>query len=224
MVESGHKVAVIDDLVVDMEKYLFYHPGGAFVLEHNTGRDISKYFHGAFALENMGKNKTHNWYHSTQARRIVNDITIGRYIKRAEVRLCNISVDRNTNSTGTCKTVKFRSIYDTQKNMMEGDLGGFNEQLLEDSTRLEYGEGQYACPIIDHTSVARHYLIKSTSHPETLGGPSREGEFDDTRHGIRRQYTECFCMRRNVYESILKIGRNPENSAAEVKFIKHAAH
>lgn len=107
---------------------------------------------------------------------------------------------------------------------MEGDLGGFNEQLLEDSTRLEYGEGQYACPIIDHTSVARHYLIKSTSHPETLGGPSREGEFDDTRHGIRRQYTECFCMRRNVYESILKIGRNPENSAAEVKFIKHAAH
>lgn len=97
MVESGHQVAVIDDLVVDMEKYLFYHPGGAFVLTQNVGRDISKYFHGAFSLENMGKNKVHNWYHSTQARRIVNDIAIGRYIKRAEVRLCSTMVDRNTN-------------------------------------------------------------------------------------------------------------------------------
>ena len=82
----------------------------------------------------------------------------------------------------------------------------------------------YACPIIDHPSVARHYLIKSTSHPGTLGGPSREGEFNDRKHGIRRQYTECFCMRKNIYESILKIGRDPENSKAEVNFIKHAAN
>jgi len=80
----------------------------------------------------------------------------------------------------------------------------------------------YACPLVDHTSVARHYLIKSTSHPNTLGGTSREGEFDDTKHGIRRQYTECFCMRKNVYESLLKIGKQPENSAAEIRFIKHA--
>jgi cytochrome b involved in lipid metabolism len=65
MVESGHQVAVIDDLVVDMEKYYFYHPGGKFVLSQNVGRDISKYFHGAFSLENMGANKVYNWYHST---------------------------------------------------------------------------------------------------------------------------------------------------------------
>lgn len=226
MVESGHKVAVIDDLVVDMEKYLFYHPGGAFVLTQNVGRDISKYFHGAFSLENMGKNKVHNWYHSTQARRIVNDIAIGRYIKRAEVRLCSLSVDRNTNHTGTCKTIRFRSIYDTQKTMMGGaEVPTYNENLLDESAnRLEYGDGMYACPLIDHTSVARHYLIKSTSHPETLGGPSREGEFDDTRHGIRRQYTECFCMRKNVYESILKIANQPDNSQAEIKFLKHAVN
>lgn len=104
---------------------------------------------------------------------------------------------------------------------MEGD-NNFQEPMIEDTQRLEYGEGMYACPLVDHTSVARHYLIKSTSHPKTLGGASREGEFDDTRHGIRRQYTECFCMRKNIYESLLKIGKQPENSAAEIRFIKHA--
>jgi len=106
--------------------------------------------------------------------------------------------------------------------MMVGDVPQYNNDVVEETSRLEYGDGMYACPIIDHTSVARHYLIKSTSHPGTLGGPSREGEFDDTRHGIRRQYTECFCMRNNVYESLLKIGRQPENAQAEIKFIKHA--
>jgi len=33
MVEAGHDVAVIDDLVVDLTKYHFHHPGGAFVLK-----------------------------------------------------------------------------------------------------------------------------------------------------------------------------------------------
>ena len=109
--------------------------------------------------------------------------------------------------------------------MMVGETPDyFNETMIEDTNRLEYGDGMYACPLIDHTSVARHYLIKSTSHGETLGGPSREGEFDDTRHGIRRQYTECFSMRKNVYESLLKIGKQPENSQAEIKFLKHSCN
>ena len=84
MVEAGHHVAVIDDLVVDLAKYHFHHPGGAFVLKQNIGRDISKYFHGAFSMENMGSNRVFNWYHSTNARRIVNSLAIARYIKELQ--------------------------------------------------------------------------------------------------------------------------------------------
>lgn len=57
-----------------------------------------------------------------------------------------------------------------------------SEPLIND----ENMNGLYLCPLIDHTSVARHYLIKSTSHPDTIGGPSPEGIFDDKKHGIRR--------------------------------------
>lgn len=111
MVEAGHHVAVLDDLVVDLAKYHFHHPGGAFVLKQNIGRDLSKYFHGAFSMENIGGGRVFNWYHSTNARRIVNSLAIARYIKRAPVRIVNCILERNTNSTGTCKTFRFKSIY-----------------------------------------------------------------------------------------------------------------
>lgn len=80
MVEAGHHMVVLDDLVIDLRKYHFHHPGGAFVLKQNIGRDVSKYFHGAFSMENMGSSRVFNWYHSTNARRIVNSLAIARYI------------------------------------------------------------------------------------------------------------------------------------------------
>ena len=48
----GQELVVLDDLVLDISKYKFYHPGGLFVLEHNIGRDISKFFYGGYQLEN----------------------------------------------------------------------------------------------------------------------------------------------------------------------------
>jgi len=34
-----------------MSSYAFQHPGGAFLLEYNVGRDISKFFYGGYALD-----------------------------------------------------------------------------------------------------------------------------------------------------------------------------
>jgi cytochrome b involved in lipid metabolism len=42
----------LDDLILDISKYQFYHPGGAFLLKYNIGRDISKFFYGGYQLEN----------------------------------------------------------------------------------------------------------------------------------------------------------------------------
>ena len=47
-VSQGEKLVILDDLVLDMRPYLYNHPGGAFVIEHNIGRDISKYFYGGY--------------------------------------------------------------------------------------------------------------------------------------------------------------------------------
>jgi cytochrome b involved in lipid metabolism len=38
-------------MVLDIETYMAEHPGGKFSIEHNIGRDISKFFYGGYSLE-----------------------------------------------------------------------------------------------------------------------------------------------------------------------------
>lgn len=41
-------------MVLDLTDYIDKHPGGRFSMEMNVGRDVSKYFYGGYAFENMG--------------------------------------------------------------------------------------------------------------------------------------------------------------------------
>ena len=75
-VGNGEALAVLDDYVIDMTKFLNEHPGGRFSLEQNIGRDISKFFYGAYSLENIDVVEPHN--HTSDARLIVNALIIGK--------------------------------------------------------------------------------------------------------------------------------------------------
>jgi cytochrome b involved in lipid metabolism len=46
LVADGHKLVILDELVLDVGSWVSRHPGGRFVIKQNIGRDISKYFHG----------------------------------------------------------------------------------------------------------------------------------------------------------------------------------
>ena len=50
-ITNGRKLVILDDLVLDVIKFADEHPGGKFLLTHNTGRDISKFFFGGYSLE-----------------------------------------------------------------------------------------------------------------------------------------------------------------------------
>ena len=39
---------ILDDLVLDVTEFKAKHPGGKFVVEHNIGRDVSKFFYGGY--------------------------------------------------------------------------------------------------------------------------------------------------------------------------------
>ncbi len=41
---------VLDEMVINVTEYIENHPGGKEVLEHNVGRDISKFFYGGYSL------------------------------------------------------------------------------------------------------------------------------------------------------------------------------
>ena len=47
--ENGNrKLVVLDDLVLDVTRFANSHPGGRFLIEKNSGKDISKFFYGGY--------------------------------------------------------------------------------------------------------------------------------------------------------------------------------
>ena len=80
-INRGRKLVIMDELVLDVEKFIDQHPGGRFVLTHNIGKDISKFFYGGYSLEDnlRGGSPANGFTHSTFARKVVNDLAIAHY-------------------------------------------------------------------------------------------------------------------------------------------------
>jgi cytochrome b involved in lipid metabolism len=74
-------------MVLDVTQFLDNHPGGKFSLNHNIGRDISKFFYGGYSLEKQENSKVENHVHSNDARRIVNTLIIGKLERDASYRV-----------------------------------------------------------------------------------------------------------------------------------------
>lgn len=72
--------------MLDVANYISWHPGGKFLLTHNIGRDISKFFHGGYSLEgNLGPVPAAGYAHSNVARQVVNKLIIAQFQKEIEV-------------------------------------------------------------------------------------------------------------------------------------------
>lgn len=107
-IKNGEKLAILDDMVLDLTDYMVNHPGGKFSLAHNIGRDVSKFFYGGYSLENQ--NKVENHVHSNDARRVVNTLIVGKLERDAAYRVMVPTAFKewaNANKSGTTKTIKF---------------------------------------------------------------------------------------------------------------------
>jgi hypothetical protein len=81
LIHKGRKLVILDNLVLDVEKFLDCHPGGRWNLEHNIGKDIAKFFYGGYAIDGNVKpeqSPSHHT-HSNFARLAVNQMVIARY-------------------------------------------------------------------------------------------------------------------------------------------------
>jgi len=74
-IRKGDELVILDDMILDVSKFKSHHPGGRFVINHNIGRDISKFFYGGYTLENYEGLKPYT--HSNIARTVVNTIIVG---------------------------------------------------------------------------------------------------------------------------------------------------
>lgn len=77
-VKKGQQLVILNNYILDVSEYQYNHPGGNFLISYNIGRDISKFFYGAYKIENKKKGaKSHN--HSHLSNKIVNTLIIGRF-------------------------------------------------------------------------------------------------------------------------------------------------
>lgn len=79
LVLSDRKLMIIDNLVIDVGEFINEHPGGRFVIQHNIGTDISKFFFGGYCLEGNLEGVAQGYNHSSFARMIVTDLSIAIY-------------------------------------------------------------------------------------------------------------------------------------------------
>lgn len=89
-VTNGEKLVILDDLVLKVEGFSNYHPGGAFVIDHNIGRDVSKFFWGGYALTGNTPDPTatvSRTPHSNVAIKIASDLAIARLNRTSTPRL-----------------------------------------------------------------------------------------------------------------------------------------
>ena len=99
-------------MVLDVEKFIDQHPGGRFSIQHNVGRDISKFFYGGYSLENnIGGPPAKGYAHSTFAKIIVCDLAIARYEHHTvKSTLCRVVEELSRNVNATTKTIIFENI------------------------------------------------------------------------------------------------------------------
>lgn len=84
-IKNGEQLVILDDLVLDVSKYADFHPGGAFLISHNVGRDVSKFFHGGHALDNNSNNpkdRTPKHTHSNIARMVAKDLAVAVFARK----------------------------------------------------------------------------------------------------------------------------------------------
>lgn len=159
-IAAGRKLVILDELVLDVEDFIDQHPGGRFVLQHNIGRDISKFFYGGYSLEdNMGRQPAFGYRHSSYARTIVNDLAVAHYEKKVNVEttVCRVRKDLCETINSTTKVIVVENVEKGKK------VANFKKHYKS----LNYIAKHFLIKLNEGPrAVARHYTICNAMRPD----------------------------------------------------------
>lgn len=154
-IKSGNKYMILDDLVLDVSEFINQHPGGKFVIRHNVGTDISKFFFGGYCLEDNDKAGIQGHRHSNQARLIVNDLAIAKFendIQPACVEVKHsIHKSKDIASGVRCVNLVAESVKLNFRNFYE------DHRVIGKHFRVE---------LSSDANLSRHYTICNVMQPE----------------------------------------------------------
>ena len=63
------------------------------------------------------------------------------------------------------------------------------------------------CSLLDIKQIGKHYLVKSTGNMADFKDAYMPVKFHKHKNGIKRHYTEAFCMRKQVKQIIIDMAR-----------------
>ncbi|CDW77349.1 cytochrome b5-like heme steroid binding domain containing protein [Stylonychia lemnae] len=149
-IKRGEKLVLLNDMVLNVSKYQFNHPGGKFVIAQNVGRDITKFFYGAYQMENYGNQKP--YFHSNVARAIVNELMMGRMSTKAPKFIAQAVGKYPVNSNTKCFV--FRS---------HTNVPGISKYYPD----ISYIGKHYLLSSLDQFQVRRQYTISNCMQGET---------------------------------------------------------
>ena len=157
-VKEGEKLAILDGFVLNIGEFMDHHPGGKFMLSHNIGRDVSKFFYGGYSMEgNLNGKPQSGHIHTNYARMIVNDLIIGQYEKQvtAQSTICRIKME-STQAVNDSTAIFHFEAEDKQAvpNFKEFHAG------------LSMMTKHFLIRCMDNEKLYRHYTICNAMRPE----------------------------------------------------------
>eukprot|EP00347_Sterkiella_histriomuscorum_P018114 403346733 len=193
-IKQGHKLVILDDLVLDVTKFMSNHPGGQFVIEANVGRDISKFFYGGYQLENYTSMSTYHT-HSNVARLVVNSLIIGRLEKKVPTFQAQI-VER-TKVNEVTQTIRFQAAQPIEGlKQYYKDLSMMGKHFLVRSMK--------------NRSVRRHYTVSNCMQKEAyqmylglLNGDTKM----QSEHTLKEEDSQTFVITSKNYQSKSGVSR-----------------
>lgn len=149
---EGKQLVVFDNLVLDLNGYERFHPGGKFNLTHNYGRDVSKFFFGGYKLVNV-KNEG-PYTHSQAALDIVKSLVVGVIKGQEPVQDELFKISKRTPVTNGTETFTFSTIDGEQVHNLKH---WYNDPSMLGRHFLVFN--------VANPRVKRHYTICSTMQP-----------------------------------------------------------
>ena len=144
--EEGEDLVILDDLVLKVNDFKYYHPGGFFTIHQNRSRDVSKFFYGGYQMNGSALASTRPYTHSNWAVMTANKLVVGKYEQNAHLLEClvkdryQVTLDTATFvfSYGRGATVKLESDFNSvaQISSAVDEEGPYSSRALYENTSV----------------------------------------------------------------------------------------
>jgi hypothetical protein len=89
-IKKMKKIVFFDNYIVDVEKFISYHPGGTFHIEQNLGNDVTRYLSGSMAVNKSFERH----FHSLSAHKyLIGSLVVGVFRENSGIIITTDSKD-----------------------------------------------------------------------------------------------------------------------------------